>query len=221
MRRARAPAPRRPGAADRTPRRRTASAPPPPAAGGTGRAPRPSIGFRPWVVSAARLSAAIGLGVAVDGGDAGALGEPQRERPDAAEQVGDGLRACRTCSSTSRASAASPAAVACRNAPGGSVDPRAAHRARSARRAARPSRRGGSAAPAGACRRRAPAPPSRAGVSGPEPRTSTSRPPSVAVDLDVERLAHAARAPRRSPRRPASAPSSAGASTGQRSIATM
>ena len=45
--RARAPAPPRPGAADRTPRRRSASVPARRAAGGTGRASAAATGFRP------------------------------------------------------------------------------------------------------------------------------------------------------------------------------
>ena len=48
-----------------------------------------SIGLRPCVVSAARLQRGDGVLVAVRGSDARALGEPQRKRADAGEQIGD------------------------------------------------------------------------------------------------------------------------------------
>ena len=121
------------------------------------------------------------------------------------------------CASTSSASAASPAAVACRNAAGrqrhawrGPSSPSAAH-------AARPVRHGGSAAPAGALARRAPAPPC-APRSARRSRARRCRGRLRSRSPGCRAACPGRRAPRRSPRRPASAPSSEGASTGQRSI---
>ena len=89
-------------------------------------------------------------------------------------------RACND-SATSAASVSSPATVACRNEAGRQRDLRRADRDRPAAFASAPVRHGASAAPGGAVRQRATALRSSLAGSGPEPRTSTSRPLSVAV----------------------------------------
>ena len=157
--------------------------------------------------------------VAVSGEHAGALGEPQRERSDAAEQVGDRLRVADMLADEPRQ-----------------------HRLAFGRRLQEGARRQHDRAPCpmrtvGATRctisspwrvsrasrcvsaRRASAL-VRCGGSGPEPRTSTSSPASVAVTWmssgffsapSASAIAHAA----------GSAPASDGASTGHWSIETM
>ena len=130
----------RPGAADRTPRRRSARAP----AATNGRRNRSRRCAVDRLEAVRRRRGALERGdrglVAVGRGDARALGEPQRERADAAEQVGDcfARRAMRRDQPRQRC-------LAC----GGRLQERArrqrhasrAHRARSAPRAARPARR--------------------------------------------------------------------------------
>ena len=151
-RRARAPAPRAPwrGGSNTTASNGLSSA------GTNGRRNRSrtiaSTGLRPCVVSAARCKRGDRRRVAVGRGDAGALGEPQREWPDAGEQVGDRLRpgAMRQHQSRQRR-------LRRRRSPAGrrraAARPGRGPSAPSARRAAPPVRRGASGAPGDAARR--------------------------------------------------------------------
>ena len=50
-----------------------------------------SIGLRPEVMLVACFSAAMASGIGVEGDDPRPLGEAKRERPEAAEQIGDDL----------------------------------------------------------------------------------------------------------------------------------
>ena len=156
--------------------------------------------------------------VVVDRDDARVRGEPQRKRPDAGEQIGD--RFWRRRMQIERRAATAPPRLPPSPA---RTRPAAAARSRrpcaaSARAAARSIRRGGSGARGwllrGDARQRCR---QLAAVSGPEPRTSTSRPASVAVtwmssgflaDPSTSAMAQAA----------GSAPSRLLARTGQRSI---
>ena len=148
------------------------------------------------------------------------VGEPQREGAGAAEQIGDAPRALRSASAASsrerrfaRHGRLQEAARRRRHARrpisdfGGrrsmSVSPWLERRARSKRSAA--------AIKLGARRRRARR----------VPRRSTSRPASVAVTTDVERLAHAPQRRRRGRARRRARRPSPGASSGQASISMI
>ena len=118
-RRAGAPAPRRPGAADRTrPRRRLQLLRDQRTAEQVARLGLDRLEARG--LFARLLAAPRSRRRRRPPHDARAFGEPQRERTDAAEQIGDRLGVADMLA-TSRASTASPSAVACRNAPGGSA----------------------------------------------------------------------------------------------------
>ena len=125
-----------------------------------------------------------------------------------------------TWPATSRARVCSPAAVACRKTPGGSVTCARPIVTVGAARCAISSpwrvRRASRWVAASRASARHPRRVQRAGAAHVHVDAGVGR-----GDLDVERLASAARAPRRPPRPPAMAPSSEGASTGQRSMATM
>ena len=112
-----------------------------------------STGFRPCVVRGGALQRRDRVGVAVDRGDAGALGEPQRERADAGEQIGDALAPPhvldRPAAPTPPRPPRSPAGR--RRAAARTAARPILHRRR--RAAGRPSRRGASGARAGAARR--------------------------------------------------------------------
>ena len=174
-----------------------------------------ATGLRPGVLAAC-TQGRDRIRVAVGRDDARAFGEPQRERPDAAEQIGDRFAPCRHAPPRgARAplrlprSPAGTRPAAARRAPCPCVTVGAARCAISSPwRVSRASRCvSARRASAAAC----------CGDSGPEPRTSTSSPPSVAVTWmssglfsapSASAIAHAA----------GIAPSSDGASTGQRSI---
>ena len=176
-----------------------------------------------------RLEALRRRGGALERGDRGLvssaamtralLGEPQRERADAGRTDRRSISRRRNAPRRSCASAASPSAVACRNAAGGSCTVARAHRnvgvarwatsspwrVRRARRCAAATRASAAVA---------------AAVSGPEPRTSMSSPASVAVTwmssgfrtgISASAIAQAA----------SIAPSRPGARIGQRSIGMM
>ena len=103
-----------------------------------------SIGLRPCVVRGRALQRGDRAGIAVGGASRARVSASRSANgADAAEQVGDRFAPCRHGRATSCASAASPSAVACRNAPGGSGTLRAADLSASAARAAPPVRRGG------------------------------------------------------------------------------
>ncbi len=87
--RADAPGPVRPAAAGRTRPCRSRAIQSASAGGGTGRGVSALIGFRPDVRCHRLLQRGDRTGVAVERRDFCFRGEPQRERPDAAEQIGD------------------------------------------------------------------------------------------------------------------------------------
>ena len=121
-----------------------------------------------------------GVLVLIGGHDLGAFRQPQRERSDAGEQIADALGRAAMLQHQRRQG---------RLAGGGGLQEGArrqhhagaAHGHASAARVAPRSRRAGSAAPAGGVSASRASSLMRAEVSGPDPRTSTSRPASVAV----------------------------------------